>query len=58
MMISPGDNLIFSKFGIFRLLGGVKGQKMASNENNYICHASYLRNLTSSDLNFWYTSVK
>ena len=26
--------------------------------NNYICHAPYLRNRTSSDHNFWYTYVK
>ena len=35
-----------------------KGKKWPQKKSNYICHARHLRNCTSSDHNFWYTSVK
>ena len=36
---------------------GVKGQKWPKMKNNYIRHASYLRNSKVRDHNFWYTCV-
>ena len=52
-MISPGFFSFYLKFWFFELLegGGVKGQKIAQNEN-YMCHVSYLRNSIASSHNF------
>ena len=38
---------------IFWVVRGVKGQKMAENDKNYVCCASYLRNYTY-DCYLWY----
>ena len=40
-MIFPGIFFIFSKFLIFLGFIGVKGQKMALNDKNCICHTPY-----------------
>ena len=37
---------IFFKSLIFWVVSGVKGQKMAQNDKNSVCHTSYLRNHT------------
>ena len=51
---------MFSMFWnfIFRAVRGVKGQKIAQNENNYIWHMPYLRNSIAYDNDFWYKCVK
>ena len=65
MMISPRVFLFF-KNCFFGSLGvwaggegvGVKGQKIAQNDNkNHICHTAYLGNSVAYD-NFWCTCVK
>ena len=43
---------------IFPAFRRVKGQKIAQKNNNYICHAPYLRNSVAYDHDFWYISVK
>ena len=59
MMIFAG--FFFSFFQNFDFLG-CYGSKRAKNgpkwKNNYIRHAPYLRNRTSSEYNLWYTHVK
>ena len=52
--------LFFNFFYIFIFLavGGVKGQKIAQKNNNYIHHAPYLRNSIAYDHALWYISVK
>ena len=48
---------IFSKFSFFRLLVGLKGQKMVQNDKKF-CRAWYLRNHTLYDCHLCYTCVK
>ena len=48
MILSPGNFFIFSRFWFLGLLW----------VNNYICHAPYLRNCTSSNHDFWCTYTK
>ena len=56
-MISSHAFSIFSKFWISGLLGEWKGKKWSKmKNNNYICHAPYLR--IACDHDFWYTCVK
>ena len=57
-MISPGVFLHFCKFWFFGLLGGLKGKKCPKMKNNYICHASYLKNGVAYGHDFWYACVK
>ena len=54
MMISPGTCFIF-KILVFQAVRGTKGQKMAQNDKNSVCHTSYLRN---HNCLLWYTCVK
>ena len=53
-MISPGTCFIF-KILVFQAVRGTKGQKMAQNDKNSVCHTSYLRN---HNCLLWYTCVK
>ena len=51
----------FFEILIFWVVMGVKGQKIAQpkiKNNNYIRHASYLRNSIAYNHGFWYTCVK
>ena len=54
MIISPGAFFHFLKILIFWVVSGVKGQKKPNMKNeNYIRHASYLRNSVGYDYDFW-----
>ena len=52
--------LFFDFFDIFIFLAvrGVKGQKIAQKNNNYIHHAPSVRNSVAYDHDLWYISVK
>ena len=43
----------FFKILIFQVVSGIKGQKMAQNDKNYVSYTSYLKNRTSHDPHFW-----
>ena len=47
MMIFPGGFFQFLKIFIFRVVRGVKGQKIVQMTRNYVCCISYLRNYKS-----------
>ena len=53
-MIFPGACFIF-KILVFQAVKGAKGQKMAQNDKNSVCHTSYLRN---HNCLLWSTCVK
>ena len=47
------------KFFFLAVRGEVKGKSIAQNENNNcICHTSYLGNSKAYDQDFWYNCVK
>ena len=59
VMISPGGFYIFLfLISIFWAVREIKGEKRPKIKNNYICHASYIKNSIAYDHDFWYTCVK
>ena len=58
-MISPGFCIIFFfNFDFLESIVGLKGKKWPKMTKNSVCHASYLRNDTSYDHDFWFIYVK
>ena len=58
--VMTSQNVFFSvlKFSFSWLLGWFKGKKWPKMTKNSVCLTPYLRNCTSYDCGFWYTSVK
>ena len=44
--------------GIYQIVSGVKGQKMAQNDKKFLCCIPYLKNHISYDCHLWCTCVK
>ena len=50
--------LHYFKILIYEVNSEVKGQKMAQNDKNYVCHTPYLKKHILYCGDFWYTYVK
>ena len=58
MIISAGFYFIFSKFWFFGLFNGINSKKWSKMTKNSVHCALYVKNHTSCDCHFWYTSIK